>query len=101
MIHYTCDRCKGEIDTTHQTRHVVNIEVKSVVDDLTEDFEDEVDHLSELHQLLEGLSDESEPCELSDVAHRGRFDLCPECYRRFLKNPLGRDALLAFGFSKN
>ena len=101
MIHYTCDRCKRAIDTALQMRHVVKIEVKAIVDDLTEDFEDEVDHLSELHQLLEGMGDEGDPCDLADMALRGRYDLCPDCYRQFVKNPLGRDALLALGFSNN
>lgn len=98
MIHYTCDRCHRTIDTTHQTRHIVKIEVKAVVEDLSGDLEDEVDHLSELHQLLEGIGDES---DASEVSHRGRYDLCQECYRQFVKNPLGRDALPVLGFSNN
>jgi len=80
MIHYTCDRCKRAIDTALQMRHVVKIEVKAI---------------------LEGLGDEGDPCDFSDVGHRGRYDLCPDCYRQFVKNPLGRDALLALGFSNN
>lgn len=101
MIHYTCDRCKREIDTAHQTRHVVKIEVSAVIEGAADEFHDEVDHLSELNQLLEGISDEESDLEVSDTCHRGRYDLCPECYRQFLKNPLGRDAMLAIGFSNN
>lgn len=100
MIHYTCDRCKRAINTTNQARHVVKIEVTSVADDMVEDFEEEVDHLSELNQLLEGIHDD-DACDVADLAHRGRFDLCPDCYRQFVKNPLGRDALLTLGFSNN
>jgi hypothetical protein len=30
-----------------------------------------------------------------------RFDLCPDCRRKFVKNPLGREVAKAFGFSSN
>jgi hypothetical protein len=30
-----------------------------------------------------------------------RFDLCPECRKKFLKNPLGREHSKQFDFSKN
>lgn len=100
MIHYTCDRCKREINTTNQTRHVVKIQVTAVVEDMAEELEEDGDHLSELHQLLEGIHDD-DSLDITDMAHRGRFDLCPECYRQYVKNPLGRDALLPIGFSNN
>jgi hypothetical protein len=37
----------------------------------------------------------------SIVFERKRFDLCPECYRKFIKNPVGREKLVPFGFSHN
>lgn len=101
MIHYTCDRCKREIDTLHQTRYVVQIEVQAALDGPLGDFDDDIDHLSELHQILEDLSDDETDGSSPESSHRGRYDLCPECRRHFLKNPLGRDALLALGFSNN
>ena len=36
-----------------------------------------------------------------DVYQQLRFDLCPECRKRFLKNPLGRKHAEQFDFSKN
>jgi hypothetical protein len=37
-----------------------------------------------------------------DVYQQLRFDLCPECRRKFLKNPLAREMpAKAFGFSSN
>ncbi len=103
MIHYTCDRCKREIDALHQTRYVVQIEINAALDSGVGEFEDDIDHLSELHQILEELHND---CDDEDDAsaqssHRGRYDLCPDCRRHFLRNPLGRDALLALGFSNN
>ena len=61
---------------------------------------DDVDSLSELHQLLEGVqqSDDDSP---DDVSFRTQYDLCPRCYRHFARNPLGRELAIAIGFSKN
>ncbi len=101
MIHYTCDRCKREIDSLHQTRYVVEIEIHAALDGCANDFEDDIDHLSELHQVLEELSGDCDDDHLAESSHRGRYDLCPDCRQHFLKNPLGRDALLALGFSNN
>jgi hypothetical protein len=101
MIHYTCDRCKRQINIADQTRYVVQIDIQSAVDLPREDLEDDVDHLAELHQMLEGITDSESDRESSESSHHGRYDLCPECHRQFLKNPLGRDAMLALGFSNN
>ena len=106
MIHYTCDRCKRQINTADQTRYVIQIDIQSATDETKSDVEDDIDQLTELHQMLEGMTDPdmdvAERDELnSESSHRGRYDLCPECHRQFLKNPLGRDAVLALGFSNN
>ncbi len=101
MIHYTCDRCKREIDSLHQTRYVVEIEIHAALDDCANDMEDDIDHLSELNQALEDLSDDGNDDEHAESSHRGRYDLCPGCRQHFLNNPLGRDSLLALGFSNN
>ena len=37
----------------------------------------------------------------SDVYEQLRFDLCTECHKRFLKNPLAREFPKQFDFSKN
>ena len=101
MIHYTCDRCKRQINTTDQTRYVVQIEIQSAAEVPAEQWDDDVDQLTELHQILEGIADEDLQCDEEASSHRGRYDLCPECHRQFLKNPLGRDSMLALGFSNN
>ena len=102
MIHYTCDRCKRQINTDSQTRFIVQIDIQTAASEVEPEFEDDIDHLNELHQILEGMH---EPVIATDAeaetSHHGRYDLCPECHRQFLKNPLGRDAVLALGFSNN
>ncbi len=102
MIHYTCDRCKREIDMTCETRYTVQLEVQAARDSQHAEFDDDIDHLTELHQILEGIADEEELDYHSEESSlRGCYDLCPDCHRQFLKNPLGRDAMLAIGFSNN
>lgn len=107
MIHYTCDRCKRQINTADQTRYIIQIDIQSAADQPRSEIEeDDIDQLTELHQMLEGMT-VGEPETLdaiesdSESSHRGRYDLCPECHRQFLKNPLGRDALVPLGFSNN
>ena len=101
MIHYTCDRCKREINPAHHTRYVVQIEIQSIDEDMICDFEDDVDHLTELHQMLEESCEHAERDSETPLSHRGQYDLCPDCHRQFLKNPLGRENFLAIGFSNN
>lgn len=61
----------------------------------------DVDSLSDLHQLLEGMEGEALVSDSELPAHRDRYDLCPECYKQFLRNPLGRDTPMALHFSNN
>ena len=101
MIHYTCDRCKRTINVATQSRYIVQIEVQVAQDDASCEFDDDIDQLSELHQILEGIADEDIDTVTPETCHRGQYDLCPECHEHFVKNPLGRDAVLPLGFSNN
>jgi hypothetical protein len=101
MIHYICDRCKRQIRTADQVRYVVQIDIQTAVDHHREEIDDDVDQLAELHQLLEGIVNANTEDDSCESSHHGRYDLCPDCHRQFLKNPLGRDAMLALGFSNN
>jgi hypothetical protein len=98
MIHYSCDRCKREIDTETELRYVVRLEVQAMMEPCEVEVEDDRDHLLEVGEILDRLDDDS----LSDeVYQRRRFDLCPSCYRKYVKNPLGRDVAPQLNFSKN
>jgi hypothetical protein len=105
MIHYTCDRCKAVLNPADQSRYVVQVEVHCVGDPAVQSTESaeegDVDSLSELHQLLEGMEDEAMLPDQDLPTHRGRYDLCPPCYKQFLRNPLGRDTTFALHFSNN
>jgi hypothetical protein len=101
MIHYTCDRCKRQINVADQMRYVVQIDIQSAVEEPMPEIEDDIDQLTELHQMLEGLSVDAIDSDGRESSHHGRYDLCPECHRQYLQNPLGKDAVLALGFSNN
>jgi hypothetical protein len=103
MVHYSCDLCKQRLDPEDDLRYVVKIEVYAAYDPSasTED-DDDHDHLQEIQDILETMEDAEDERIGEDVYQQLRFDLCPECRRKFLKNPLAREKpAKAFGFSTN
>lgn len=101
MIHYTCDGCGRSIDSTREMRHVVRVEVYAALDPSDDELEDDRDHLQEIQDLLERLDDDDHDAVGEEVYHQQRFDLCSECRRRYVKNPLGRMTTEHLGFSQN
>ncbi len=101
MIHYTCDRCCRPLQADETTRYVVKMEIEAAIDPSEQETaEDEQDCLLALDHSLERMESELEDEPLM-VFQRKRFDLCPECYRKFIKNPMGKEKLQPFGFSHN
>ena len=102
MIHYSCDRCKRLLDPEEDLRYVVKIEVQAALEPLYPDeTEDDRDHLLEMQEILERIEDDEDACLGDEAFQRRQYDLCPECYRRFQQNPLGRDLKKQLGFSQN
>ena len=101
MIHYSCDCCKRALDS-EDLRYVVKMEVYAAIDPASmDDVDDDRDHLQEIQEILQRSGDAADPQIGSDVYEQLRFDLCPECRKKFLKNPLGREHSKQFDFSKN
>ena len=102
MVHVTCDLCGKELRVQEDQRYVVKIEVYAAHDPhgISEDDLDE-DHMEAVSQLLqddeEGVLDEPE----EPARQTRRYDLCPLCRKRYLKDPLNREASLHFDFSEN
>jgi hypothetical protein len=68
----------------------------------TDENEEDRDHLQEVQDILEGLEDADDDQIGDDVYQQMRFDLCPECRKKFIKSPLGREAAgKVFDFSEN
>jgi hypothetical protein len=59
------------------------------------------DHLEEIQDILQRVEDDEDDRVGNDVYQQMRFDLCPECRVRFLKNPLAREVAKQFDFSPN
>ena len=101
MIRYSCDWCKRDLDPDEDLRYVVKMEVYAAFDPTVSDADDDRDHLQEIQDILERLEDAESDQIGDDVYQQLRFDLCPECRKRFVKNPLGREIAKALNFSEN
>lgn len=101
MIHYTCDCCKRVLDPD-DLRYVVKMEVYAAFDPLAvDDADDDRDHLQEIQEILQRSEEANDPAVGPDVYEQKRFDLCPECRKKFVSNPLGREHAKPLNFSKN
>src|SRR5262245_25999274 len=101
MLHITCDSCGKEL-RPGQDRYVVKIEVFAAHDpaELTEaDLEE--DHLQAVGELLQELEESDALPELEPASRHLRYDLCPECRTRYLRDPLSKEAAQKFDFSEN
>ena len=101
MLHITCDVCGKEL-RPGEDHYVVKIEVFATLDptQLTEaDLEE--DHMEAVSQLIRQMEAGKCPDELSPTSHHLRYDLCPECRKRYLRDPLSKEAAQKFDFSEN
>ena len=104
MIHFTCDRCNRVIDLEQELRYVVRMEIEAVMDPIHEEEpQDDRDHLLEIDEILERVECATDDSVSDDIYHKRRYDLCPQCYRKFKANPLAREkkAVSTVGFSHN
>jgi hypothetical protein len=102
MLHYTCDLCGKELLCDEDLRYVAKVELYAAYDplEITEDDLEE-DHMEEISKLIRETEDLDDQ-ELEDQVYKSfRFDLCPGCHKRFLKDPLGREAARNINFSTN
>jgi hypothetical protein len=101
MLHFTCDLCGKELHPGDDHRYVVKIEAYPARDpaELTEADLDE-DHMEAVSQLLQETENGLD-AGLDETRKNFRYDLCPECHQKFVRDPLGKDAVQKFHFSKN
>jgi hypothetical protein len=104
MLHFTCDLCGKDIDTGAATRYVLKMEVFAAGDptELTPADLDQ-DPIESLSEALKAAEVEgTDPGEeLAPARKSFRYDLCAECHRKFLQDPLAREAEKKFHFSEN
>src|SRR5262249_31758956 len=103
MLRVTCDLCGKDLSPGEDQRYVVKMEVFAAHDPvkITEaDLDD--DHLEAVSELLHDIEEGSLDPELSQPAFRHfRYDLCPDCHKKFVRDPLSKDAAQKFDFSEN
>jgi hypothetical protein len=102
MLHVTCDLCGKSLRTGEDQRYVVKIEAYAVNDpaEITEADLDE-DHMEEVSQLLRECEENDTSAELVETYKNFRYDLCEECHKKFVRDPMSRDKEQKFDFSKN
>lgn len=104
MLHFSCDLCGKDIEANVDARFVLKMEVFAASDPAeltTADLDqDPIESLSEaLRQAEEEGTDPGEV--LAPASKNFRYDLCTECHRKFLQDPLAREAEKKFHFSEN
>jgi hypothetical protein len=101
MIHYDCDFCKRVLDA-EDLRYIVRMEVYAALDNTeADDSDNDRDHLQEIEDILEQLDATGEAPPGDEVYQQLRFDLCAECRKKFLSDPLGRRTAQQLNFSQN
>ena len=94
MIKYVCDMCGKPLLEEEDVRYVVKIEVYSAYESSDADDYDDVDAVED------AIDDSEEEEQPEDEGYTSfRFDLCPECHKRYLEDPLFRKANRRIGFS--
>ena len=98
MIKYVCDMCGKPLLENEDVRYVVRIEVYAAYE--SAEPPDEYDDLDAVEDMLDEAEDAEAPAE-DDTIPPFRFDLCPECHKRYLEDPLFRKANRRIRFSDN
>ncbi|NIP85171.1 MAG: hypothetical protein GTO03_06280 [Planctomycetales bacterium] len=102
MIKYCCDGCQRTMDPQNDLRYVVRMEIYAAMDTAEmDDDDDDRDYLAEVQDIIQRGEDAENDRIGDDVYQQLRFDLCPDCRRKFLKSPIGRETAAQFGFSEN
>ena len=85
-----CDKCDATLLADSDVRYLVRIEVFAAYDPLEITRQDlERDFETEMRDLIASM-ESRDGGELEDeVYKRSQFDLCPDCQKAFLNDPLG------------
>ena len=84
-----CQRC-GKALKEEDLRYIVEIKVYAAPKEMEINLEDLIrDYKFRINRVVEEIAQKSEK-ELSDEIYtEWKFDLCPECHKEYIKDPLG------------
>src|SRR4051812_7256635 len=101
MLRVSCDGCGKELRPGHD-HFVVKIEVYAAQDpaQLTEEDLDD-DHLEAVADLIRQVEESDDPESVEPATRHLRYDLCPACRTRYLRDPLSKEASQKLHFSEN
>lgn len=103
MVHYSCDLCGRSLNPETQRRFEVRLEIRPMSGETTCDLEldriDDVDPLELLEQLIVAEIPETPAHPASPSCLK--YDLCCDCHKKFLADPLGRKSHANIHFSAN
>jgi hypothetical protein len=101
MLHISCDHCGRSLEEG-ETHFIVRIEVYAPAPDVALTAADlDEDHMEAVSQALEELENGAAEDDLAPASQRLRFDLCPACRKRYLRDPLGKEPAKKLHFSEN
>jgi hypothetical protein len=102
MLHVTCDLCGKKLLPGDDHHYVVKIEAYAAHDpsEITTADLDE-DHMEAVSQLLRDMDENVASSALAEPYKNFRYDLCPECHQKFVRDPLGKETAQKFDFSEN
>ncbi len=102
MMHFSCDVCGTDMTQNGAERYVLKMEAFAANDPAELTDEDlETDHVEEMARVLNDLEESDEPPQPLPTCKKLRFDLCLACFRKFVRDPLGRESAAKFDFSPN
>jgi hypothetical protein len=102
MLHVTCDHCGKQLRTGDE-HYVVKIEVFAAHNpaEITEEDLEE-DHMEAVSQLLREMEESDDDGDAVEPTLRHfRYDLCPACRLKYLRDPLSKESTQKFDFSEN
>lgn len=99
MLHFTCDLCGQPLN---DQRYVVQLEVFPAFDpDEITEADLDADHLQEVADILRDEELLGSASEQDEDTKEFRYDLCPKCHARFIKDPLASSRTRRMKFSEN
>lgn len=88
-IRYACDKCGLRMKANDGGRFIVKMELFAAAGPVDLDAVESSDPRQGVREIIASLA-QADPDEIEDRNYRSfRFDLCDECRRLLLANPLG------------